>query len=432
MNGFEEDIASLRTRHLRIPRKGYTFFATQPLLSDPGTYSIAGWAEEGRVNVEVYASDNMSVPLNAYQGETREIPFPTENTRGVPITDESGERALEFPTQNTQAQTAKVIASPDKPIFIKVTMPEENTGRYSLGIHKHAGGFKEDAIILFPALEHTVEFGEVPTTSLARWFRFDTDGALSGEAQTLAFSASASSDAPVASFLVNPDNSVAATFEDSRFQRQEAEDNFRTYYWVAEPEQFEPNLELQVGWETNLQVLIMQAHTNENSVLTATNETGWGFFGSDDNVRMNLFADGVQLFSQPNACEDATPDCVATTVDDRPNFGDFDTGTVKQVDPRLTCSVGFLDSLRVEISEEEGVRNDQVMTGIIADGMLLAPNESERGAQTILLSSDAGEYRLKFYLKHSTQGQARRASRGSYKPTFREPVSSGGRLTDCG
>lgn len=191
---------------------------------------------------------------------------------------------------------------------------------------------------------------------------------------------------------------------DKAFARRNADDNFQTYYLATSAERSGKKAELKVVWKTNLHMLVMQQHTGDTSVLTAINETGWDVLGSDDNVQMKLFADGV-----PGHDRTAT-------------FGSFDSGTVAQVDPEIKCSIGFLDTLKVEISEDEWVRKDQVLTGDIDGALLLTPNEPYRGAQHVMLTSGAGEYRLKFYLMRGTQW----VSRYGYAPAFnsRERVRS--------
>ena len=378
------------------------------LVTEPGTYSIAVQGLEGTTpEIEIYSSRNISEPIGQY----RDLETPFIAQTGPERTD------LDLLTGGT-------FAFPSHPFFIKVTMPEFNTGRFSITIHKHRGVSPADAIVLFPNQDTQYNFNARHNeNSTNRFFRIDTEGPLSGESQRLTFSAAPRSDTDVRIALINEDGSTRAPIElDGQIVREIREDNFSTFYFVVQPQvRIDDTLFFDVGWHTNLQVLTIsqEADALNNSFLTVVDETAGTNVGKDGNIKLNFFADGVQFYPTPEDCGGFGTGCI-TEPDRRPNLGDFNKkpslfggkATTKAIDPFVACSIGFLSELTVELTEDD-VNADDILTGQIRGSALLARSDLERLDQNLEITGGKGRYNLNYSLARGTQSDLH----GLKKPT---------------
>ena len=125
-------------------------------------------------------------------------------------------------------------------------------------------------------------------------------------------------------------------------------------------------------------------------------------------------------FSSPEETEEEFGEGRAR-LDRRPNLGDFDSDSVKNIDAYVGCSIGFLDTLTIELIEDDSEFRgspDHIFAfiGFSAGRDTYEPlqlDETERLQDTLTINGEGGIYRFTHNLAHGSHD----ISSGPNKPT---------------
>jgi hypothetical protein len=166
-------------------------------INEKGTYSFAtshkdangNWVDNDAIDLEVYASSDLSHPLSPYKDEKKESTvcgMGTGNEPGIegPVPDGS----FGIDCRVVKSQTW-VITEP--PFYVKIFDREDTwTGQYLLLVDKHQCSSPEDVCILFPGDEpyDAQLIDDKPLNAEDKaWFKIIMDRAYSGKPQYLLF-----------------------------------------------------------------------------------------------------------------------------------------------------------------------------------------------------------------------------------------------------
>ncbi|MCG8096461.1 MAG: endonuclease/exonuclease/phosphatase family protein [Candidatus Thiodiazotropha endolucinida] len=358
------------------------------LVKEPGTYTISARVSSGTTpRVEVYSTLNLSTPLRPQRGASGTFGDTQQGTF-----------------------TGPTYASPSEPFFIKVSHIDNTIGAYELLVHRHRGFSIDDSIVLYPNSLTTADY-PLPTvgSGLGLWYRIDTDGPFSGAAQSMTFRANAATNR-FSVALFNTDASVRQPASLGELLRSDVSDNNATFFLNIVPlTAFSLAFPYTVQWQTNLNVLLVRQDSDTlypGRIIARQQTDQPDIFGEDDDdVRIQFHADGLPVYTVDR--EDVEIRLVRA-----PNLGDFDSESVRNIDSRVGCSIGFLDTLTVDLIEDDSEfrgPDDHILGFMGFDrGMTierLALDETERVQSVWPMSGDGGLYRFMYNMAHGTHQQ---------------------------
>ena len=236
-------------------------------LNDAGTYAIAisgiNAADTPLLSYEIYAQDNLSVPLaGAYQLEKSKI---TVCGFGVPM-----ENAIEFAGTKCGLLDAQKFVLPKGPYYVRVFSTQRTwQGNYAIAFYKFNCTSKDDACDLLPNSPQEFAFlnGKPVNAEDTAWFRVKiADQASSGKNQSLQFFSqhlSGATATPKIDFVQDDGVTTLTNLSGNPFTGPQLQNNGATYASETNKNQMlflnikRPVANLQahtltVGWRTNL------------------------------------------------------------------------------------------------------------------------------------------------------------------------------------
>lgn len=311
-----------------------------------GTYEFATFGAD----IALYAEDNLSRPLAAYQ-----------------TLDRGAERSSKY-------------LLPNAPVFVKVQGSDRHARTdYALNIRRFLGTGLRDAIGLVRRREETSDhrvgapdsdyecrLGDGETIADARYFEFDVLPTTSGKPQWVRLAcASSSGGAPMRLIVgreVAPDllDVAANTAYGTGAFSLAAELEPGHYFVVAQrqPGSGFAASQFSLSWDSNVSTLYTPAAyaappapggfnplaglpPPEGIQLSCIEETDSPFDAGSDDLALELFADGVSV----------------ATISNR-ELGNFDTGDFRWLDPWLGSPITYVDRLELKFFEEDTFVDD--------------------------------------------------------------------------
>lgn len=330
---------------------------------EPGTYSFRVSSETmARLDFEVYARNDMSVPMAWYKEEK---------------------------TQFAELDFRKYVLT-EAPFYVRVfSRDRAEDGPFEFRSHKHEGRSRADAIHLPPYFKREYEFPQTAPAAFTQddpgtpwseedavWFSLDTEGTETNAYQQITFRLDADKDFILSMDLVSARNEPlhwvrGAAALPSPVELEHAERHkVRYYLLVKRNDPAYDKIKFRILWMTNLSIL----HGHEVGLggqplmIKCEDETN-PEIGSDD-IALKVHVDGVLWKTITNS-----------------EIGDFDGDDLKSLHPFIKA-IRYVNTVKFEIAEEDWIADDigQIQVPALGAGQVQQLNEIYK------TNFDSGEY----------------------------------------